>query len=93
MPSGENQEVDALVISGQDGAVYAVPLPLLEKCRLPEELAARVREEDGVQGYIIIVGGHQALGTAQFTIPGGFANFGKEWGALPQVYTGGVVPR
>jgi hypothetical protein len=56
---------EALVITAPDGAAYAVPLAALEQWRLPDDVAAQLQEQHEVAGYIIIVGGHQALGVTQ----------------------------
>jgi hypothetical protein len=51
MAETEAQQVEALIITDASGAVYAVPRPLLEAWRLPDERAAALREQKEVDGY------------------------------------------
>jgi hypothetical protein len=52
---------DALLITGADGSAYAIPLDVLAQWRLPGAMAAQLHAQQEVAGYIIIVGGYQAL--------------------------------
>jgi hypothetical protein len=56
---------DALVITGADGSAYAIPLEALAKWRLPDAVAAQLHAQQEVSGYIIIIGGYQALAVTQ----------------------------
>jgi cell division septation protein DedD len=65
-PAGKPDANDeALVITAPDGSAYAVPLQALAQWRLSDEVTTQLRESQEVSGYIIIVGGYQALGLAR----------------------------
>jgi hypothetical protein len=52
---------EALVITGADGSAYAIPLEVLAQWRLSDAVAAQLHAQQEVSGYIIVVGGYQAL--------------------------------
>jgi hypothetical protein len=72
MSESVGDAVEAVVLRGPDGAVYAIPEAELRRWRLSEETAHAVLQTDEVSGYIIaILIGFQALGTAQFSVATG----------------------
>jgi hypothetical protein len=63
---------EALIIQGTDGSCYAVPRGLLERCRLPAELASAQAVTGEVSGYAMNLGGRlafQSLGLAKLSPP------------------------
>jgi hypothetical protein len=77
----QDEQIEAVVLSDSQGALYAVPVSIVQQWRLSAETAAALREENEVSGYIIaVLIGYQALGTASFTLNGGSAPAGQHGG-------------
>ncbi len=47
----QEHEVEVLVLRGAEGETYAIPLELLEACRVPEEDLGSLGDDDEVSGF------------------------------------------
>src|SRR4030081_2160314 len=72
MPVNHDEAVQAVVLRAPDGAMYAVPESVVQRWRLPDEVADTLQAETQVSSYLMATPrGFQSLGGGTLTGPFG----------------------